>query len=76
MAKYTEESLDRAMFDHDNVVNYTVGTFRQPKKIAEIVLCGAVKLEITDTIDNFIRPTEEQIKNLHDLFCIDVRLFD
>lgn len=50
-------------------------TIVQPKLIAEIVICGAVYIRIDDTM-SFIRPTEEQIKNLHDLFCIDIRLFD
>jgi hypothetical protein len=46
-----------------------------PKKVAEISLCGAVRFEILDTA-GFIRPTEEQIKNLKETFCIDVKLFD
>lgn len=53
-----------------------VATIRQPKKVAEITLCGTITLEITDVATNFIRPTEEQIKNLHDMLCIDVKLFD
>lgn len=53
-----------------------VATIRQLKKVAEITLCGTITLEITDVATNFIRPTEEQIKNLHDILCIDVKLFD
>ena len=44
-----------------------------PKQIAEITLCGVLHIMITDGED-FIRPTEEQIKNLHDMLCIDVKL--
>lgn len=50
-------------------------TIRTPKKVAEIKLCGAVIFTITET-ESFIKPTPEQIKNLHDAFCIDVELFD
>ena len=50
-------------------------TIVTPKKVAEISLCGAVRFEILDTA-TFIRPTEEQIKNLKETFCIEVKLFD
>lgn len=46
---------------------------RQPKAVAEITICGAVHLRIDDTME-FIKPTPEQIKNLHDMLCIDVKL--
>ena len=46
-----------------------------PKKVAEIVLCGALHFEILNTAQ-FIKPTEEQIKNLKETFCIDVKLFN
>lgn len=46
-----------------------------PKKVAEIVLCGALHFTIEDN-KSFVRPTEEQIKNLKETFCIEVRLFD
>ena len=46
-----------------------------PKKVAEISLCGAIRFEITEGAE-FIKPTEEQIKNLKETFCIDVKLFD
>lgn len=45
------------------------------KQIGEIVLCGCLHIVIFDSSD-FIRPTEEQIKNLHDMLCIDVKLFE
>lgn len=46
------------------------------KQIGEISICGgALRITIRDT-DDFIRLTEEQIKNLHELFGIDVTLFD
>lgn len=50
-------------------------TIRTPKTVAEIKLCGAVIFTITET-ESFIKPTPEQIKNLHDMLCIDVELFD
>lgn len=50
-------------------------TIRVPKKVAKITVCGAVNFNIDDTM-NFVRPTEEQIKNLRETFCIDVKLFD
>ena len=46
-----------------------------PKKVAEIILCGALRFEILDNMQ-FIRPTEEQIKNLKETFGIDVKLFE
>lgn len=42
-----------------------------PRKVAEINICGAVHLEITEDM-NYIPPTEEQRKNLKELLCIDV----
>lgn len=46
-----------------------------PKAIGEIVICGVLRITIYDDTD-FIKPTEEQIKNLHNMLCIDVRMFD
>ena len=48
---------------------------KPPKQVARITICGCFHLDIFDNIE-FIRPTEEQIKNLHDILCIDVTLFD
>lgn len=50
-------------------------TLCMPKKVAEITLCGSVHFTINETM-GFIKPTPEQIKNLHDILCIDVELFD
>lgn len=47
-----------------------------PKTIARIKLCGgAMTLTVTDYM-SWEKPTEEQIKNLHDMLCIDVEIFD
>lgn len=46
-----------------------------PKKIAEIRLCGALRFEIDETM-GFVMPTEEQRKNLKEMFCIEVIPFD
>ena len=46
-----------------------------PKTIARIKLCGgAMTFDITE-YTSWKKPTEEQIKNLHDLLCIDVEIF-
>lgn len=50
-----------------------VGEFRIPNQIAEITICGTLHIAVMDN-QEFIRPTEEQIKNLHDMLCIDVKL--
>lgn len=48
---------------------------RKPKLLAQIKLCGAMTINVDDTM-TWIKPTDEQIKNLHDLFCIDVEILD
>lgn len=48
----------------------------QPKPVAQITLCGCITLTITDEYKSFIKPTQEQIQNLHDMLCIDVNLID
>ena len=51
-------------------------TIYNPKVIARIKLCGgAVTINIDETMA-WEKPTDEQIKNLHDLFCIDVEILD
>ena len=44
---------------------------RVPKRIAEIKLCGALTINVDDTI-NFKMPTEEQRKNLKEMLYIEV----
>lgn len=44
---------------------------RVPKHIATVKLCGCMSIEIDDTM-NFVMPTEEQRKNLKEMFCIEV----
>ena len=45
---------------------------RIPKRVAAIKLCGgALTFYIDDTMQ-WQRPTDEQIKNLKELFCIEV----
>ncbi len=48
----------------------------KPNPVAEITICGCITLVITDQDKSFIRPSPEQIRNLHDMLCIDVKLFD
>ena len=50
-------------------------TTRVPQPVAKISICDAITFTITDIME-FTRPTEEQIKNLHDTFCINVELID
>ena len=45
-----------------------------PKTIARIKLCGVMVFDVTDMMP-WKKPTEEQIKNLHDMLCIDVEIF-
>lgn len=53
------------------------GTTHSPilsnKTIATITICGCIKFDIRED-SGFKKPTPEQIRNLHDLFCIDVIL--
>lgn len=52
------------------------GAIRVPKRVATIKLCGgALTFYIDDTMP-WQRPTEEQIYNLKNLFCIEVILED
>lgn len=46
---------------------------KQPKDIARITICNAVTFTISE-ICSFTPPTEEQRKNLKELFCIDVEI--
>jgi hypothetical protein len=50
----------------------TETSIRIPKRVATIKLCGgALTFYIDDTM-NWQRPTDEQIYNLKNLFCIEV----
>lgn len=46
---------------------------RIPKDIAKITVCGTLCLTVTDMM-NWIPPTDEQRKNLKEMFCIDVEI--
>ena len=53
-----------------------VAAIYNPKVIARIKLCGgAVTINVNETMA-WKKPTDEQIKNLHHLFCIDVEILD
>jgi hypothetical protein len=54
--------------------SYHCGVLSSVKQVARITLCGCVHFDINDNM-GFIKPTPEQIKNLHDNFCIDVEVF-
>lgn len=51
-------------------------SIKVPKVIGEIKVCGSLRISIFEDDENFIPPTKEQIKNLHDMLCIDVTMFD
>lgn len=50
-------------------------TIRMSKAIARVTLCGGITFTITDNM-SWTEPTPEQIKNLHDMFCIDVEILE
>ena len=53
-----------------------VVAYRNPRVIARIKLCGGtVTININEAMA-WKKPTDDQIKNLHDLFCIDVEVLD
>ena len=47
----------------------------EPKVIAVIQICGGIRYTVTQN-QPFIKPTPEQIKNLHNLLNIDVILME
>ena len=47
----------------------------KPKTIARIKLCGAMIFTVTERM-SWEKPTEEQIKNLHDMLCIDIEILE
>ena len=53
-----------------------VAAIYNPKVIARIKICSyAVTINVNETMA-WKKPTDGQIKNLHDLFCIDVEILD
>lgn len=59
-----------------NISMPEVIAIRDTRIIAKIKLCGgAVTINVNETMA-WKKPTDEQIKNLHDLFCIDVEILD
>ena len=59
-----------------NITMPEVVAIYNPKVIARIKLCGgAVTIDVNETM-LWKKPTDEQIKNLHDLFGIDVEILD
>ena len=59
--------IDVNLFRNCNVIN-------TPKTIAKIKLCGGVFTINVDETMQWKKPTDEQIKNLHDMLCIDVEM--
>ena len=48
------------------------------KQIAEITICGVLHISVNESYEHtdFIVPTPEQRKNLKEMLCIDVKVFD
>ena len=63
-----DETIDKEYFERLAI--------KVSKVIGEIKLCGFLRISIFEDDENFIRPTKEQIKNLHDMLCIDIVMFD
>ena len=47
-------------------------TIQAPKRVATIKLCGGAMTFYIDDTTQWQRPTDEQIYNLKNLFCIEV----
>ena len=63
------------------MINYPISSedavsckIRAPKRIATIKLCGGAITFYIDDTSNWTRPTDEQIKNLKEMLCIEVIL--
>ena len=65
-------SEEKELYTIDETIPGVIGVTKQ---IAEITLCGNLRFAIFDDMP-FVRPTEEQIKNLREMLCVDVKLFD
>ena len=59
---------DVMLFDPEAEVH----KFIVPKRVATIKLCGGAMTFYIDERSPWQRPTDEQIKNLKELFCIEV----
>lgn len=67
-----EKYVENNKFDDTVCGSFVI---KEPKIIAKITICGCLHFSIPDNI-GFVKPTKDQIKNLHDLLCIDVELLD
>ena len=63
-----DETIDKEYFERLAI--------KVPKVIGEIKLCGSLHISIFEDDENFISPTKEQIKNLHDMLNIEVVMFN
>ena len=48
------------------------------QRLIQILICGAIRISVNecDGHTDFIVPTPEQRKNLKEMLCIDVKVFD
>ena len=59
--------------DWTNLINTAQsGSFWHPKRVATIKICGGALTFYIDERMQWQRPTDEQIYNLKNLFCIEV----
>lgn len=57
-----------------NIPMPKVAVIGTPGIIAKIKLCGGAFTINVDETTQWKKPTDEQIKNLHDMLCIDVEV--
>lgn len=73
----SEDILPKKVLGDYSPLSFTAPlSFRFPKEIATIKICGATEIHITEDTKGFIKPTPEQIKNLKEMLCIDVELLE
>ena len=68
-----ENKNDISLSIGDVILDGKTMVIRKPKDIAKITICGSLCLTVTDMM-NWTPPTEEQRKNLKEMFCIDVEI--
>ncbi len=68
-----ENKNDISLRIGDVILDGETMVIRKPKDVAKITICGSLCLTVTDMM-NWTPPTEEQRKNLKEMFCIDVEI--
>lgn len=63
--------MENKIADWQDVIG-SCASIWHPKKVATIKICGGAMTFYIDDTMNWQRPTDEQIYNLKNLFCIEV----